>query len=94
MLIFLKHFDRRPKGVQSFYVRGNQKMSSLVSKINDLMGWSQNDGVNLDEDKKIGFVLFKETHYPYAIDGNLTFAQHHISDGDVVWFWRSQAKER
>lgn len=98
MLIFLKHVDPENgglRGVQSIYVKLNQKVSSLVSVINDLMGWSPKDGVNLDEDANFELVLFKEAIInPFPIDGNLTFDQNHILDGDIVWFWRAQPQER
>ena len=94
--IFLKQFDPDNgglRGIQSISVDGNQKIGDLEFEITDLMGWSQKDEVNLDEDN-FELVLCKETRYPYAMDGNLTFEEHNILDGDVVWFWRAQSQER
>jgi hypothetical protein len=97
ILIFLKYLDPDKgdlRGVQSIYVEGNQKISNLASEINARMGWSPKDGVERFDETNFELVLFKETPYPHPMDGNLTLAQHHISEGDIVWFWRAQAQER
>lgn len=83
VLIFLKHFDavtQELTGVDSAYVRKNQKVSELAPIILDKMKWPAGTE----------FMLFEEIKHNMidVMKSKQTFQQSEIQDGDIITFQR------
>ncbi|XP_028116222.1 ubiquitin carboxyl-terminal hydrolase 12-like isoform X9 [Camellia sinensis] len=91
MLLFFKQYDplkEELRYVGRLFVKANGKPAEILTKLNELAGFSPDEEIELFEEIKFEPIVMCE-----HIDKNLTFRGSQLEDGDIICFQKSSRVE-